>query len=130
MTIAYLCVALVGFFPFVFAGISKFGDRTFDNNKPRDWLDAQDGYRKRAHWVQLNSFEAFPLFAVAVIVAVLSGVKPELIDGLAVAFLVLRCVYGALYLADKASLRSVVWALAALCNFGLYALAIISVSQR
>lgn len=126
MVIAYICIAVAAFFPFVFTAISKMGDRSFDNNKPRDWIETQDGYRKRAHWVELNSFEAFPVFAIAVLVAQIGGVKPAIIDGLAAAFIVLRCVYGWLYLADKASMRSIVWAAAILCCVALYAMAVLT----
>src|SRR3546814_10004956 len=43
--------------------------KRFDNAAPRDYFEQSTGWRKRAHWAQLNSFEAFPAFAAAVIIA-------------------------------------------------------------
>ena len=35
----------------------------YDNSNPREFLDKLQGRAKRAHYAQLNSFEAFPAFA-------------------------------------------------------------------
>lgn len=109
MTVALWCVFAAGLLPFVATLIAKSGRRGFDNRTPRDWLARQEGFRKRANAAQLNSFEAFPFFAAAVIVAhVLHGPQP-LIDLLALGFIVLRLLYLACYLADQSLLRSLVW---------------------
>lgn len=62
-----------------------------------------------AHWAQLNSFEAFPPFAVAVLVAEQVGAAQGRIDAIALAFIGLRMLYGGCYLANWAALRSLVW---------------------
>ncbi|WP_430459759.1 MAPEG family protein [Thalassolituus sp. LLYu03] len=108
MTIGYWCVLAAALLPYVFTLLAKSGGR-YNNHAPREFLEKQSGLHKRAHWVQLNSFEAFPPFAAAVIIAHLTGVAQSTIDALAIAFIVIRVVYGVLYLTDKASLRSVVW---------------------
>ena len=82
-----------------------------------------DGTRKRAHWAQLNAFEAFPLFAAAVIIAQLAGGAPHTIDMLALAFVVLRILHGIFYVTDKATLRSVVWFAAVGCDIALFVVA-------
>jgi hypothetical protein len=41
----------------VCAGIAKWGDKSYDNQQPREWLAHQDGYRARADAAQQNSFE-------------------------------------------------------------------------
>lgn len=74
----------------------------------------------RAHWAHQNSFEAFPPFAAAVLVAEQLGAAQARIDLLAGAFIVLRLAYGVCYLADRATLRSVVWAGAMACTVALF----------
>ncbi len=124
MTIAFWCVLIAALTPYVFAGVAKFGaDDPYDNNAPRDFLERQKGHRQRANWAQMNSFEAFPAFAAAVIIAHLAGVaKQGAIDGLAVAFLVCRGLYGLAYIYDKAALRSLFWIGGIGCVIALFVL--------
>src|SRR3546814_7254438 len=68
MTTALWCVLVAALLPFLFTGLAKASKR-FDNAAPRDYFEQSTGWRKRAHWAQLNSFEAFPAFAAAVIIA-------------------------------------------------------------
>lgn len=109
MTIAYLCVLVAALLPIVLAGTAKAGARGFDNANPRDWLARQDGFRRRANAAQANGWEALPLFAAAVIIAHQLGAPQARIDALAVAFIVARVLYSALYVLDRAALRSLVW---------------------
>ena len=75
MSTAYWCVLAAALLPYAFTGLAKFsGPRRYDNHAPRDYLDKLDGWRKRAHWAQLNSFEAFAPFAAGVIIAQQSAV--------------------------------------------------------
>jgi uncharacterized MAPEG superfamily protein len=55
-----------------------------------------------------------------VVSAQLGHAPAELVDGLAVAFVVLRLVYVGLYVADRASVRSIVWSLGLLVSLGLF----------
>jgi uncharacterized MAPEG superfamily protein len=124
MTIAYWCVLAAALLPFAFTGAAKFGgERRYNNRKPREYLDQLEGWRKRAHWVQVNSFEAFPAFAAAVIIAHLAGAAQGAIDGLAVAFIALRVIYGLCYIFDKHVLRSTVWMVGMGCVIALFAVA-------
>ena len=109
MTLAYWCVLLAGLLPYVATLAAKIGGERFDNRNPRDWLGAQSGFRRRANAAQLNGFEAFPLFAVAVVIAHVAGVGQPRIDTLAVAFVVARIFYLIFYLMDLALLRSLAW---------------------
>jgi uncharacterized MAPEG superfamily protein len=109
MTIAIICVLLAMLLPFVTVGIAKY-HRSFDNNNPREWLAKQtEGYRKRAHAAHLNHFESFPPFAAAVIIAMMRGVNASWIDSLALAFIIFRILFTWAYVADKATIRSLVW---------------------
>ena len=109
MTIAFWCVLLAGVLPYAATLTAKIGGERFDNANPREWLGAQTGFRKRANAAQLNSFEAFPLFAAAVIVAHLAGAPQDRIDLLAVTFVVARLFYIGFYVADVHLLRSLAW---------------------
>lgn len=111
MTLALWCVLAAGILPYVATLIAKSGRREFDNRAPRDWLARQEGFRKRANAAQLNSFEAFPLFAAAVMIAHLVRGPQAMVDLLAVLFIVLRLLYLACYLANQSLLRSSVWGL-------------------
>lgn len=122
MTIAFWCVLAAAILPLLFTAVAKFseGGKGFTNRKPRLFQQALEGYRARAHWAHLNSLEAFPPFAAGVLVAQFVHAPQGRIDLLAIAFIVLRLVYGVLYIADKALLRSTVWALGFACVVGLF----------
>lgn len=109
MTVAFWCVFVAGLLPYVATVTAKAGRRGFDNRDPRAWLAQQEGFRKRANNAQLNSFEAFPLFAAAVIIAHVTNGPQPLVDALALVFVAARVLYLAFYLANKSMLRSLVW---------------------
>ena len=109
MTIAFWCVLVAGFLPYFGTLTAKIGGERFDNSNPRDWLSAQSGFRKRANAAQHNSFEAFPFFAAAVIIAHIAGAPQGRIDLFAVVFILARLFYIAFYVADVATLRSLAW---------------------
>lgn len=107
-TIAHGCVLAAGLLPYLATVLAKGGTR-FDNRLPREWLARQSGWRARAHAAQLNGFEAFPLFAAAVLVAQQTGAPQARVDALALAFVAARLLYVGAYVADVAWLRSLVW---------------------
>jgi uncharacterized MAPEG superfamily protein len=108
MTTAYWCVLVAGLLPYLATVTAKAGAR-FDNRHPREWLARQTGWRARANAAQLNGFEAFPLFAAAVLVAHQVGAPQGRVDMLALTFVAARLAYLACYLADVHWLRSVAW---------------------
>ena len=108
MTTELWCVLVAGLLPYAATLTAKGGAR-FDNRNPRAWLALQTGWRARAHAAQLNSFEAFPLFAVAVLVAQHLHAPQARVDLLALVFVAARVAYLVTYLADLHVLRSVVW---------------------
>ncbi|MCE2690079.1 MAG: MAPEG family protein [Rubrivivax sp.] len=116
MALSYWCVLLACLLPIVAAGVAKWGtfsrsvrEGGFDNEDPRAWLARQSGRRARANAAQANSFEALPLFIAAVLTAQQLQVQQELIDGLALAFVLLRVVYILLYVTNRAAARTLVW---------------------
>lgn len=110
MTIALWCVLAASLLPIVCTGIAKLsaGGR-FDNNNPREWLARQGGMSARANAAQQNSWEALAIFAAAVFVAHLAHAPQPRVDTLALAFIGIRIAYIGAYLANLATLRSLVW---------------------
>ena len=117
MTIAKWTVLAAFILPVVTVGLAKastikLGRRNggYDNNNPREWASHLQGWQARAAAAQNNGFEALPLFVFAVLAAQAAGLDQGRTDMLAMAFIGIRVVYTALYLANVAALRSVVWA--------------------
>ncbi len=110
------CLLAAALLPIVCAGLAKragFGKRRsqggYDNHNPRAWLARQEGAGARANAAQANTFEALPFFYVAVVVATLMGLTPQVVAAFSLVWLALRVAYVAAYLADRATLRSLVW---------------------
>lgn len=122
MTIALWCVLAAALLHLPFAGAAKWS-RRFDNARPRDYLEQTSGWRKRAHWAQLNMLEAFPLFAAAVLVAHLVAGANATANALALGFIGFRVAFGLAYIGDRASLRSVLWFGGLFCCIGLFVVA-------
>ena len=121
MTVALWCVLAAGLRPYAATGIAKFSTRErYDNRDPRAFLDRQTGLSKRADNAQKNCFEAFPLFAAAVIVAQMLQGPQDRIDALAVTFIVARIAYVGCYLADAAALRSITWLIGIVAAIALF----------
>lgn len=123
MVISYACVLIAGVMPVVCAGIAKAGAKSYNNHDPRAWMAEQSGFRARANAAQANSFEAFPFFAVGVVLALLTGVDPTVVDLLAVLFVAARVAYVACYVADKALFRSLFWLVGYISVITLFILA-------
>ncbi len=120
-----LSIMVAGGLPYVFAGITKAG--TYNrraNERPREWLSELKGWRQRANGVQKNSFEAFPLFAAAVLSVCVTGANVEQAGILAWSFIGIRVVYGVCYIADWGLLRSLVWSTSLAVNIWVFVLAI------
>ena len=122
MTVAYWCVFAAGLLPYLAIGIAKLRPG-YDNRDPRTWLAQQSGWRKRAHDAQLNGFEAFPLFAAAVVVAHLSRAQQPTIDALALVFIAARVLYTFAYVGDRPAMRSLVWTAGIACPIALFVVA-------
>lgn len=116
-TLAYWCVMAAVLLPIVCAGIAKAGK--FDNQDPRAWLARQQGYRARANAAQSNAFENLPFFIGAVVIAHQLQAAQGWVDGLALAYIVLRLAYVGSYLANLASLRSALYLLAFVANVAI-----------
>jgi uncharacterized MAPEG superfamily protein len=129
MTIASCCVLIACLLPIVCAGIAKspaFGksrrDGGFDNHNPRQWMSGLTGWQARANAAQTNGFEALPIFIAGVLLAQQAGASQTTVNALALGFIGLRLAYIAAYLADIATLRSLLWAGGLACSVMLFLL--------
>jgi uncharacterized MAPEG superfamily protein len=120
MSVAIASVLVAGLMPIVCAGIAKAGQRNYDNHNPREWMAKQTGFRARANAAQNNCFEAFPFYAIGILVAMQAQVPQARIDIYAGIFIAARVAYIACYIVDKDKLRSLAWFVGFLCTLGLY----------
>jgi uncharacterized MAPEG superfamily protein len=88
----------------------------YDNHHPRSQQARLTGFGARALAAHLNSFEAFPLFAVGVLMAHVTQTHGVLVDVLALTFVVARVLYLLFYWTDMHWQRSLVWAVGLLCS--------------
>jgi uncharacterized MAPEG superfamily protein len=113
MTVALWCILIALILPPLCALIAKVSSGRFgmkDNHDPRAFLDTLSGLPRRAHAAQQNSYEAFPAFAAAVLVADIVGNAEQVTqDVLGVMYITSRLLFIICYLADWAVLRSLVW---------------------
>src|SRR4051794_36280761 len=101
---------IAGTLPFSLTLLAKAG--TFsgrDNHETRAWQSRLTGWRQRAYWAHQNAFETFPLFAAAAIVAWLAAPKSTYMTLSAWLYPATRVAYSIAFLADRASLRSLLW---------------------
>jgi uncharacterized MAPEG superfamily protein len=124
MTIAFWCVLVVLLLPYILSVLARAGAAKADYvGDPRGFNEGLSGWRRRAHFAQLNAFETFPAFASAVIIAHLVGTPQGRLDAVAVGFVVLRALHAGFYLADKPGLRSASWQAGMLCIVALFVFA-------
>lgn len=94
----------------------------FDNENPREWEAKQSGWRSRANAAQNNGFEVLPLFIAGVIFAQMGDVEQSRIDMLALGFVAARIAYIWAYLTNRATLRSLIWAIGMAISVALLAM--------
>ena len=127
MHTALLCVLIAGLMPYLWTSVAKAAGPRYDNRDVRSWQARLSGLPHRATAAHLNSFEAFPFFASAVLAALLTGADPERVMQLSVAFVALRLAYGVVYLLNFAALRSLVWFAGLACVVAIWMAALAAV---
>lgn len=116
MAIAYWCIVLAAFLPYLWVTIGKSAVKGYDNRNPRGWVVEQSHPRvQRGNAAHLNAFEAFAPFAAGVLMAQAAGLDPFRITVLALVFLAARILHGVFYLADMHMLRSLSWLIGIVC---------------
>lgn len=94
----------------------------YDNNNPRDVQASLQGWGKRAMAAHSNGFESFPPYAAGAIIAYVSGRHTDIAMYLAITYIVVRCIYPVLYIANISTARSLVWGVGFLASLALMAL--------
>jgi uncharacterized MAPEG superfamily protein len=121
MTIAEWCVfGTLMLYLLTTAPIKGIGFRRFDNARPRDPAFYADPIAARALGAHQNGIEAFPFFAVAVLLAEFRLGPQRLIDELAILFLIVRIAYVFTYLGNRPTLRSILWGIGFAINVGIF----------
>ena len=126
MTVAEYCIfACVAIYLLTIVPIKWIGHRQYDNSMPRDPAFYQDGIRARALGAHQNGIEAFPFFAVAVLLAEFRGSPQNLVNELAVLFVIVRIAYVFTYIGNRPRLRSILWNLGFVINVAIFFLPLI-----
>jgi uncharacterized MAPEG superfamily protein len=126
MTAAEWCVfAALMLYLLTIAPIKWIGFRRFDNARPRDPSFYDDPIASRALGAHQNGIEAFPFFAVAVLLAEFRGAPQNLINELAVLFLIVRVAYVFTYVGNRPRLRSILWNIGFIINIAIFFLPLI-----
>jgi uncharacterized MAPEG superfamily protein len=102
MTIAFWCVLVAAFLPYVAFGMVK----GLDANLPRASAGKLQGASLRAHGAHLNAFEAFAPFATAVIIAHIVEGPSTTVNLLACAFILARVGHSFFYVTGRQPVRS------------------------
>jgi uncharacterized MAPEG superfamily protein len=121
MTVAEWCVSgILILYLLTITPVKLIGFRRFDNAKPRDRAFYDDPIAARALSAHQNGIEAFPFFAVAVLLAEFRAGPQRLIDELAVLFLIVRVAYVFTYLGNRPTLRTILWSIGFAINLGIF----------
>ena len=116
MTIAIWCIFIAATLPYVAFGFVK----GLDAHHPRVGVGDLKGRAMLAYGAHLNGLETFPWFAAAVIVAHMLEGASATVNGLAVAYVLLRVGHLAAYLADRQPLRTTFFTVAQLVALAIF----------
>jgi uncharacterized MAPEG superfamily protein len=121
MTVAEWCVfGTVLLYLLTIAPFKVTGSPQFDNSRPRDPAFYDDPIRARALGAHINGIETFPFFAVAVLLAEFRTAPQNLINELAVLFLIVRIAFVFTYLGNRPTLRSILWNIGFAINVAIF----------
>jgi uncharacterized MAPEG superfamily protein len=128
MNIPALSLLFAGLVPFIpkvpmSIAINRAG-KGYDNANPRDQQLTLEGMGRRALAAHNNSFEAFPLFAVGVLLALHMQVSSGLFDAYCTVWVLARIAYVWFYVCDQPRWRSAMYGVALICALGNYILAL------
>ena len=121
MTVAEFCIfGIVAIYLLTIVPIKWIGFRQYDNSRPRDPAFYDDAIRARALGAHQNGLEAFPFFAAAVLLAEFRGAPQNLINELAVLFVIVRIAYVLTYIGNRPRLRSILWNIGFVINVAIF----------
>jgi uncharacterized MAPEG superfamily protein len=121
MTVAEYCIfACVAIYLLTIVSVKRSGSGQYDNSKTRDPAFYEDAIRARALGAHQNGIEAFQFFAVAVLLAEFRAAPQNLINELAVLFVIVRIAYVFTYIGNRPRLRSILWNLGFVINIAIF----------
>ena len=121
MTVAEWCVfASLALYILSIAPLKWLRFRDFDNSKPRDAAFFEEPIAARALGAHQTGIEAFPFFAVAVLLAEFRACPQNLINELAVLFVIVRIAYVFTYIGNRPTLRSILWIIGFAINIAIF----------
>jgi uncharacterized MAPEG superfamily protein len=121
MTIAEWCIFASVMLTLLSIGSVKwlrFGH--FDNSKPRDPAFYKEPIAARALGAHQNGIETFPFFAVAILLAEFRACPQNLINELAILFVIVRIAYVFTYIGNRPTLRSILWSIGFAINIAIF----------
>ena len=92
----------------------------YNNASPRDQQATLQGMGKRALAAHNNSFEAFPFFAVGVLLALHQGLEGSTLDNLCLVWVAARVAYVFFYVKGLSRWRSAMWGVGLFSATGIY----------
>ena len=121
MTVAEWCVFASLMLTLLSIGSVKwFRFGRFDNSRPRDPAFYESPFAARALGAHQNGIEAFPFFAAAVLLAEFRACPQNLINELAVLFVIVRIAYVFTYIGNRPTLRSILWSIGFAINLAIF----------
>jgi uncharacterized MAPEG superfamily protein len=121
MTVAEWCVfASLMLYLLSIASVKWLRHGTFDNARPRDPAFYEDPIAARALGAHQNGIEAFPFFAIAVLLAEFRASPQNLVDELAILFVIVRIAYVFTYIGNRPTLRSILWSIGFAINIAIF----------
>jgi uncharacterized MAPEG superfamily protein len=121
MTVAEWCIfASLMLALLSIASVKWFRFGRFDNSKPRDPGFYEDPIATRALGAHQNGIEAFPFFAAAVLLAEFRACPQNLINELAILFVIVRIAYVFTYIGNRPTLRSILWSIGFAINIAIF----------
>jgi uncharacterized MAPEG superfamily protein len=121
MTVAEWCIfASLMLTLLSIASVKWFRFGRFDNSRPRDPAFYESPFAARALGAHQNGIEAFPFFAAAILLAEFRACPQNLINELAVLFVIVRIAYVFTYIGNRPTLRSILWSIGFAINLAIF----------
>jgi uncharacterized MAPEG superfamily protein len=92
----------------------------FDNSRPRDPAFYEDPIAARVLGAHQNGLESFPFFAAAVLLAEFRACPQNLINELALLFVIVRIAYVFTYIGNRPTLRSILFGIGFAINVAIF----------
>jgi uncharacterized MAPEG superfamily protein len=132
-TSSILLYSLVGavilvYFPFAVVGLARV-QTGYDIAAPRAMFDKLPPYAQRATWAHQNSFEALIVYAIAALMAYVTGVNSPWANTAALVFLGARLLYSVFYIANIPLARSLMFATGSTCSGILFVLSLLTLNN-